>query len=149
MPFKLTNALAIFQGLMNRIFNQYLCRFVLAFFDDILVYNINAKLYESNLNIIFEILEENQLYINMSKCSFGQAHISYVGHVVSKQRIEMDLEKVKTVIGGLFQLTSKSYGVSWDCQDTIKNSSKIHQKFWNYSKTTNTSTKEECIPLEH
>lgn len=96
ISFGLANA-PTFQSLMNHIFSQYLRRFVLILFNDILVYSINTELHESHLNIIFKILEKNQLHINLSKCSFGQSHISYLGHAISNQGIVMDTKKIKVV----------------------------------------------------
>lgn len=67
MPFGLTNALATFQSLMNDLFKPYLRKLVRDFFDDILIYN---KLWEellSHLQVVFEILKENQLYVKKSE----------------------------------------------------------------------------------
>nr|GEX10700.1 retrotransposon protein, putative, Ty3-gypsy subclass [Tanacetum cinerariifolium] len=56
MPFGLTNALAVFMDLMNRIFHEYLDKFVIVFIDDILVYSKNKEEQEENLCIVFGTL---------------------------------------------------------------------------------------------
>ena len=67
MSFGLCNALSTFQSLMNRIFKPYLRKFMLVFFDDILVYSTDVNLHEEHLILVFSILQENRLHANTKK----------------------------------------------------------------------------------
>ena len=70
MPFRLTNAPAVFMDLMNRIFQPYLDQFVIVFIDDILIYSGSKDDHEEHLRVVLQILRENQLYAKFSKCQF-------------------------------------------------------------------------------
>ncbi|MCI13843.1 hypothetical protein A2U01_0034965, partial [Trifolium medium] len=71
MPFGLTNAPATFQCLMNKIFQSALRKFVLVFFDDILVYSTSWREHLIHLESVLQTLQHHQLYARLSKCSFG------------------------------------------------------------------------------
>lgn len=71
MPFGLTTAPALFQDLMNSVFKPYLRKFILVFFDDILIYSSSLKEHVVHLKIAFKVLQKNQLFVKLSKCSFA------------------------------------------------------------------------------
>jgi hypothetical protein len=65
-----TNAPAYFMYLMNKVFMEYLDKFVVVFIDDILVYSRNREEHEQHLRLVLQKLRENQLYAKLSKCEF-------------------------------------------------------------------------------
>ena len=70
MPFRLTNAPAIFIDLMNRVFKTYLDKFIIVFIDDILVYFKSKEEHKKHLGITLQMLREYKLYAKFSKCEF-------------------------------------------------------------------------------
>ncbi|PKI68033.1 hypothetical protein CRG98_011629 [Punica granatum] len=79
MPFGLTNAPSTFQALMNEVFRPFLRKFVLVYFDDILVYSRDGQQHLQHLKRVFETLREHTLYAKMSKYSFGSIEVDFVG----------------------------------------------------------------------
>ena len=82
MSFRLTNALVAFMDLMNRVFEEYLDKFVILFIDNILVFSHMMEEHELHLKIILENLRD-KLYVKFSKCEFWLRRVSFLAHVVS------------------------------------------------------------------
>ncbi|XP_056864071.1 uncharacterized protein LOC130511209 [Raphanus sativus] len=97
MPFGLTNAPAAFMKMMNGTFRDFLDEFVIIFIDDILVYSKSKEDHERHLRAVLERLREQQLFAKLSKCSFWQKSIGFLGHIVSSEGVSVDPEKVVAI----------------------------------------------------
>ena len=98
MPFGLTNASTAFMDLMNRVFQPYVVQFVVVFIDDILVYSKDRESHETHLRVVLETLRKEQLYAKLSKCEFWLNEVSFLGHIVSKEGIRVDPNKIEVVV---------------------------------------------------
>jgi hypothetical protein len=97
MPFGLSNVPATFQALMNDVLRPYLRKFVVVFFDDILIYSASWTEHLRHLSIVLNALRAHSLHLKRSKCSFGTTAVAYLGHVISEGGVAMDAEKVAAV----------------------------------------------------
>ena len=97
MPFGLSNAPATFQGLMNEVFRPVLCKFVLVFFDDILVYSNTMKEHLDHLKQVFQSLNKHHLFVKKEKCSFAQPSVAYLGHIISAKEVQVDPAKIEAM----------------------------------------------------
>ena len=97
IPFGLMNAPATFQSLMNSIFRAYLWKFVLVFFDDILIYSRGWKEHCQHIKLVLEVLRIHRLFANKKKCSFATTKLEYLGHVLSGNEVEVDPEKISSI----------------------------------------------------
>ena len=98
MSFGLTNAPATFNRLMQDIFKHQLDKYILVFFDDILIYSKNEEEHEKHVREVLSILREHQLYAKMSKCTFFSKKVEYLGFIVSEEGIAVDPAKVQDII---------------------------------------------------
>jgi hypothetical protein len=94
MAFGLTGAPGTFQLAMNSTLALGLRCFVVVFFDDILVYSRTFEDHLQHLALVFAWLKADQWKIKLSKCTFAQRSISYLGHIVSEAGVAIDPEKV-------------------------------------------------------
>jgi hypothetical protein len=97
MLFGLCNAPTTFQALMNDVLRPFLRRFVLVFFDNILIYSASWADHLRHLRAVFTILQQHRLFVKCSKCAFGERSIAYLGHVISDAGVAMDPAKVQAV----------------------------------------------------
>ncbi|KAH9698410.1 hypothetical protein KPL71_024002 [Citrus sinensis] len=98
MPFGLSNTPATFQNLMNEIFRPFIRKFVLVFFDDILVYSTSLQEHARHLSAVLQCLQQNRLYVKLTKCSFAQSSVEYLGHIVSATGVAVIPEKVQCML---------------------------------------------------
>lgn len=98
MPFGLTNAPAVFMDLMNRVFREFLDKFVVVFIDDILVYSHSIKEHARHLRILLQILRDRQLYDKLRKCEFWIDRVVFLGHVISSEEVFVDPSKREAIL---------------------------------------------------
>ncbi|XP_049414692.1 uncharacterized protein LOC125877444 [Solanum stenotomum] len=99
MSFGRTNAPATFMELMNGVFRPYLDSFVIEFIDDILVYSKNETDHVCHLRAVLQKLRDEKLYAKLSKCEFWLESMAFLGHVVSKDGVRVDPDKIEAVQG--------------------------------------------------
>ena len=84
--------------LMNKVFMEYLDKFVVVFIDDILVYSKDEEEHEEHLRLVLQKLRENQSYAKLSKCEFWLNEVSFLSHVITDGGIAVDPGKVRDVL---------------------------------------------------
>ena len=96
MPFGLTNAPATFNRLMEKLFQPY-WTFTGVFFDNTIIHSNTLDEHKKHLQVIFQTLRENKLFINQKKSEFFLKEIQYLGHIISRNGIRMDTTKLDVI----------------------------------------------------
>jgi hypothetical protein len=97
MPFGLCNAPSTFQSLMNHVFHPFLRHFVLVFFDDILIYRKTWTDHLTHVDRVLHLLSQQKLFLKQYKCPFGASEVEYLGHLVGKDGVRVDLKKIESM----------------------------------------------------
>jgi hypothetical protein len=92
--FGLTNAPSTFMRLMNHVLRTFIGRFVVVYFDDILIYSKNLDDHVVHVKSVLDVLRKERLFANFKKCTFYTDKLVFLGFVVSAQGIQVDEEKV-------------------------------------------------------
>ncbi|KAJ0501160.1 putative nucleotidyltransferase, Ribonuclease H [Helianthus annuus] len=82
---------------MNDLFRPYLRRFILVFFDDILVYSQSMEQHKLQLEHALKLLYDNLFFAKLTKCCFGQTKVVFLGHVVNSEGVKVEEEKISAV----------------------------------------------------
>ena len=129
MPFGLRNAPMSFQMLMSQVLKGLNWKFVLCYIDDILVFSSNFKEHIHHLGQVFQRLRDANLTLKAEKCNFAVDRVVYLGHVITKDGVEVDIaktEKIRTFPEPRSQKELKSFlGLANYYKRFVKDFSKI------------------------
>jgi hypothetical protein len=97
MSFGFTNAPSMFMRLMHNSLRTFIVKFVVVYFDDILIYSKGLNENLDHLCNVLSVLYNEKLYVNLNKCTFCIEKIVFLGYVVTAQGIKIDEQKVKAI----------------------------------------------------
>jgi len=98
MFFGITNSPAIFQTMMNNIFQNLIAEgIVVVYLDDILIFTKTEEKHVQAVQRVLQILKENKLFLRLEKYEFYKQWIKYLGLVISENKVSMDPVKVAGV----------------------------------------------------
>ena len=95
--FGLTNASSTFMRLMHYVLREFLGKFVVVYFHDILIYSTSLELHEEHLCVVLNVLRTEKLYANLEKCTFCTEQIVFLCFMVSAKGVHVDYEKVTAI----------------------------------------------------
>jgi len=82
---------------MNHVLRDCIGRFVVVYFDDILVYSQSLHEHIGHLRVVLYTLMDNQLFTNVDNCTFCVDSAMFLGFTVNKNGVHVDLLKIKVI----------------------------------------------------
>ena len=98
MPFGMTNSPATYQRMMEECLSDLHLKICCIFIDDVIVFGRTYEEHLENLRQVFDRIRQHHMKLSPDKCSFFKRKVKYVGHVVSKDGVEVDPDKTAKVV---------------------------------------------------
>ena len=97
LPFGLCNAPSTFQRLMESVLRSLNWKICLIYIDDIIIFSKSFEEHLAHMDLVFTRLREANIKLKVSKCHFANPEVIYLGHIVSRNGIQPDPDKVSAV----------------------------------------------------
>ena len=97
LNFRMTNAPSTFVTFMNKVFQEHIGKRAIVYLNDIIIYSPNHKQHLKDVRLVLKTLRANQLVAKPSKCTFFSTKIPFLGHMISKDGIKPDPEKIRAI----------------------------------------------------
>ena len=98
MPFGLTNAPATFQHLMESFLGDLHLQYSIIYLDDMIIFPKTPSEHLDRLEAVFAKIAEAGLRLKPKKCEFFKTRVEYLGHIISKNGIEMNPKKIEAIV---------------------------------------------------